>query len=659
MNQAHTDQHPTAIPARPPRAAKRTIGKNRVLAAIAAVAVLVVVIAIVLASATRTPPVATHHQFITVVNGQLRDEHVSLDTQVYVPAGVSSQHQAPAVLLSHGFGGSRHTLDDQARYYARHGYVVLAYSARGFGRSGGRVALDSRDYEARDVEQLIDWLARRDYVKLDNTGDPSVALIGGSYGGGISLMAAAADARVDAVVPSITWNNMITALSPNAAQAANRPIGLSRAWAPSRSESLSAAPVGVFKKAWAAGMFSAAGNQASPTVQEAGGQATPAPGSSSGPSTRPTVCGRFTEALCSTYSASAAGGKLTPATAALLTSSSPSSYLSTLHAPTMLVQGETDSLFPLSEADATARALADNNVPHKVIWIEGGHDGTPSMQDTAFVRKLTVRWLDRFLRNRKVDTGPGFVFALPGTSLAGTVPTGHAAHYTGDVVERKFLQLQGGEQVALNPPGGSPSSLSTLPGAGFLGAAASAFGGFDIPNQRASFTTSRLTHQLDVVGSSLVQVRLWSDTGQAALFAKLEDVDGGGGVTLPQGLAAPLRVTGLQPRGFGPGRAVTVALPAIAHRFVTGHRLRVTFATTDQAYANEPRAAAYAVALMPNETFASTARGGSFTPAATAHQVPPRSVSVPLAPGGAVPASRPGPVLYIALAWIATALICA
>ena len=45
------------------------------------------------------------------------------------------------------------------RSFAGRGYAVLAWTARGFGRSGGQIHLDSPDYEVRDAQRLLDWLA--------------------------------------------------------------------------------------------------------------------------------------------------------------------------------------------------------------------------------------------------------------------------------------------------------------------------------------------------------------------------------------------------------------------------------------------------------------------------------------------------------------------
>src|SRR5439155_23028943 len=90
------------------------------------------------------------------------------------------------------------------------GYNVLTWDPRGFGNSGGTVEIDSADFEGRDVQRLIDWVAQQPGVRLDGTGDPRVGMAGASYGGGIQLVTAAIDCRVDAIVPQIAWHSLDT-----------------------------------------------------------------------------------------------------------------------------------------------------------------------------------------------------------------------------------------------------------------------------------------------------------------------------------------------------------------------------------------------------------------------------------------------------------------
>ena len=66
-----------------------------------------------------------------------------------------------------------------------------------------------------------------------------------------------------------------------------------------------------------------------------------------------------------------------------------------MHAPTLLIQGENDSLFGLDQADANYQAIRRNGAPVDMVWFAGGHDG--GNQETARVESLTAQWLDRWL----------------------------------------------------------------------------------------------------------------------------------------------------------------------------------------------------------------------------------------------------------------------
>src|SRR5207253_1609111 len=119
--------------------------------------------------------------------------------------------------LTHGWGGSRTTSasDGTVSFLLSNGYGVLTWDARGFGTSGGEANVDSQEYEVRDVQALIDRAAQDPAVLLDGPGDPRMGMYGGSYAGGIQLMTASADNRVDAIAPQIAWNNLPQSLKPN------------------------------------------------------------------------------------------------------------------------------------------------------------------------------------------------------------------------------------------------------------------------------------------------------------------------------------------------------------------------------------------------------------------------------------------------------------
>src|SRR3954451_4139156 len=92
------------------------------------------------------------------------------------------------------------------------GYNVLTWDPRGFGTSEGTVEVDSPDFEGRDAQALIDFIATQPEAQLDAPGDPRLGMSGASYGGGIQLVTAALDPRVDAIVPVIAWHSLVTSL---------------------------------------------------------------------------------------------------------------------------------------------------------------------------------------------------------------------------------------------------------------------------------------------------------------------------------------------------------------------------------------------------------------------------------------------------------------
>ena len=70
------------------------------------------------------------------------------------------------------------------------------------------VDVDSPAFEARDVQALIDWVATQPEALLDAPGDPRIAMAGASYGGGIALITAAIEPRLDAIVPDAAWDSL-------------------------------------------------------------------------------------------------------------------------------------------------------------------------------------------------------------------------------------------------------------------------------------------------------------------------------------------------------------------------------------------------------------------------------------------------------------------
>ncbi|WP_223166299.1 alpha/beta fold hydrolase [Nonomuraea sp. SYSU D8015] len=578
---------------------------KRVAALVAALALIGVTTWLVWPSA---PEVRGQDQRITVVDGPADDQRVELDTTFFPPPDGG---KAPAVLIAHGFGGSKQSVRQQAIRVAQDGYAVLTWSARGFGRSTGEIALNSPDYEVKDVKQLIDWLAKRPEVRLDAANDPRVGIVGGSYGGAIALMTAAHDQRVDAIVPQITWSDLADALFPNAAtqtptattaqsngttgQSTEGGTGTTAQGAGSAAGTGQGPESGVFKRMWA-GIFFGQGvsldSFALGQRQAAAAPLTP----------EQARCGRFLPAICDIYQKVAKDGRATPEAVALLRKSSPITVADRIKAPTLLLQGQRDSLFPLSHADANAKAIAADGTPVSLAWFDGGHDGGNGEADWLF--EQSSAWFARYLKgDGSAQTAPpvsAFTVTRDGGRDPGTRQRirlhPEAASYPGLAgTDTTTVELTGPEQNIVNPPGGAPASISTVPGiGGLLGGQNTGGVSIDMPGQSAAFESRPLTAPLQLTGSTTVKIKV-TGKGEATLFAKLYDVaDSMQPPTLPAGLVAPIRVT--IPEGAGSVEA-TVTLPAVDHRFAVGHRLRLVVATTDMGFATPVEPATYQVSL--------------------------------------------------------------
>jgi ABC-2 type transport system ATP-binding protein len=549
---------------------------------------------------------------------------VELDTTLFLPAG---GEPAPAVVLAHGFGGSKQSVADDAQDLAERGYVVLTYSARGFGESTGQIGLNDPRFEIADLSTLVDLLAERDDVQLDADGDPRVGVAGGSYGGAVSLLGAAYDDRIDAIAPQITWNSLTAALFPSQT-------------GPVEGATVAVTPqdvaTGVFKRLWA-GLFFGVGSVPSGGLLDGLGAVSGEDGEENGDDgagaaaadglslpdlsslDRAAVeevltCGRFRADICAAYQTAAATGTLTPEIAAVLDRSSPAGVLDRIEVPTLLVQGTQDSLFGLGQADANARGIAANGTPVKVVWYAGGHDGSASDRVTEDLREQVAGWFDFHLRGEGEDPGTGFEFPAPtalgsGQFVQGGSQTVVADAYPGldgdEPAGRRDIALSGPTQPVVTPAGGTPGALTTVPG---LGALTAALGGttLEIPGQFAAFESEPLDAAVEVVGAPTVEIAVAAPTGSATFFAKLYDVGPGGGTTLPSGLVAPLALTGLSTDPTRP-TTVQVTLPGIVHRFEAGHTMRLVVSTTDQAFALPAESAVYSVALAGGDLTAGAA----------------------------------------------------
>ncbi|WP_199434551.1 alpha/beta fold hydrolase [Qaidamihabitans albus] len=541
-------------------------------------------------------------------------QRVQLDVTLYTPEATP----APAVLLPHGFGGSKTSVEGQATELAERGFVVLTYSARGFGHSTGRIALNDPDYEVADAARLLDYLARQPEVLQDGDGDPRVGVTGASYGGALALLLAGTDERVDAIAPTMTYNDLAQGLLPNSATTGSIEADTPAAGA--------FAPDGVFKSGWAGLLFSAgsglpseagAGQEAiepgdepdeSGTETGQGGSAAAqgSPGQPDTPVPGADPCGRFTQQVCRAYTDVAVDGRANPETVDLLKRVSPATVTDDITAPTLLVQGENDTLFGLDQSDATARQITEAGGTVKTIWYTGGHDGgAPGEQ----LRSTIADFLEFHLTGEGTDPGTGFTYQVQGalrTNGAPSVREVQAPAYPGlgsGSTERRQVSLSGPEQPIVNPPGGVPAAVSGLPGLNGVVANSSRLSGLftiDPPGQSATFASEPVSSQLLVTGAPRVRLRVAATEGEvpdsgAVLFAKLYDVSPDGSRTLPGSAVAPIRIPSL-PADGSPAE-VTVTLPGIVRPIEAGHRLQLVVGTTDQGYETPRQPAAYQVSL--------------------------------------------------------------
>lgn len=529
-----------------------------------------------------------------------------VDADLYRPAGVDAAHTAPAVLATNGFGGSKSdgSTDAIGKAFAARGYVGLVYSGLGFGKSGCLVSLDDPRVDGAAASGLVDFLAgtraaddgtKADYVTTDGRGDPRVGMIGGSYGGAIQLATAAVDHRVDALVPMITWNDLAYSLDPN--NAADRSVP------------------GAFKWQWTNGFYLIGEGQ--PLLE---------------PSLDPSrinklTCLHFVTDACETISTLNSGRYPSDKAGPMLDyarSVSPVSYLKQVKAPTLLVQGQSDSLFNLNEAQATYGTLKAQGTTTKMIWQSWGHSGgltdpasgelnlAQGNLETSYVGKRILAWFDRYLQHKKdADTGPAFAYYRdwitdPGQTYATaqSVPAlSRKLYLSGDgkLVDNRSKVARGSREYRnwLIPTSHSESSL-----AGLIGLPDPA--PRDTAGTYLGWTSEPLTRTTDAVGSPKATLKVVSprtervqNSDDAAdklvLFAKLYDIAPDGTKTLVHRLVAPVRVPDVT-------RSFTVSLPGIVHRYEKGHRLQFVIAASDDAYGGNKGIKPVTVTSAPEDT---------------------------------------------------------
>ena len=236
----------------------------------------------------------------------------------------------------------------------RNGYNVVTWDPRGEWSSGGVLQIDHPDFEGRDVSAIISWLSQQPESLLDAPGDPRIGMVGASYGGGIQMVTAAIDDRVDAIVPTIAWNSAETSLNKN-----NAP-----------------------KTSWGAMLA------ASLTF----------------------TLSRVTPQIYPPIFNALILGELSEVDKEFLRQRGIDRVLDRIDVPTLLFQGTVDTVFTLDEAHRNAMALIGNGVQTKIVWFCGGHGACISTRnDGELIERETLEWLARYVKqDLSVDPGPQF-----------------------------------------------------------------------------------------------------------------------------------------------------------------------------------------------------------------------------------------------------------
>ncbi len=396
------------------------------------------------------------------------------------------------------------------------GYNVVTWDSRGEHASGGILQLDNPFFEGRDMSALIDYVAKRPNTQLDGVNDPRMGMVGGSYGGGIQWVTAGTDNRVDAIVPTISWNSLNSSLYPNEA----------------------------FKTSYAALLLLSLVTSGANINNQL-------------------YSGIFTGALL---------GILTPEQQAVLASSGPTSLVNKITAPTLIIQGTVDVLFPLQQAIDNAKILDANGVPVKMVWFCGGHGNceTPPGDSAEMVQTATLSWLDTYVKHK----GEGLDDELPKFQWIDQ----NGEHYTSDLLpsDPDFA----GTPVTASGSGGLLGIVPILGGSG-PGAAGIPFGlgdGTKATNAVNTTVTAPSEGTTQIVGAPELTMTYSGIGTSRHVYAQIVDDQTGqviGNVVTP----IPVTLDGKE-------HTVTIPMEAVAYTLEPGHTATVQITTSATPFLN-------------------------------------------------------------------------
>lgn len=448
---------------------------------------------------------------------RIKVDGVSLAAEIVTPPG-TGRH--PLVVMPAGWGGAATMYRMIAGRLARIGYQVVAYAQRGFGDSSGRIDFAGADTQ-RDASAVLTW------ALAHTRSDPNhVGMFGMSYGGGISLLTAAHDKRVRAVVATSGWAQVSGALDAN------------------DTPSIAALKVLLNSK-----------HKYDATVQ------------------------RLRTAVRN--SPKDVGGILQSISA----SRSPLTYVADLNRnkpAIMMANAFEDSILSPGQLVPFFDRLT---TPKRLELARGDHGGpeygallgapNPTVDDA-------VAWLDHYLRgvSNGIDTQQPILLRDINTSAehrfsAWPQATDHVAlgRPSGDASATTWTAtLRAGQD-----------SAATTPPPGFATGAIYPFRQVPITNIKADraliWPGSTATANTEINGTPTVHLSLASSATGASVYAYLYDVARNGMATLVD--VAPYTATGLVP---GSSRSVTFSMQPMSETLAAGHRLTLVLDPADPRY---------------------------------------------------------------------------